>query len=48
MNSYNGFNARNNTLAFVFSILISVTLLAAAGVPEVAVAAPAPVVTFTQ
>lgn len=47
MNSYNGSNARNTTLAFVLSLLVSTTLLAAAGIPDVAVAAPAPVVTIT-
>ncbi len=40
MNSYNGHNARNNMLAFVFSVMISITLIAAAGVPDTAIAAP--------
>ncbi len=48
MNSYTGFNARNNMLAFICSVMMSITLIAAAGVPDVAVAAPAPVVTITQ
>jgi hypothetical protein len=45
MTSYNGFNARNSALAFVFSVLVSATLLVGAGIPETAIAAPAPVVT---
>ena len=40
MNSYNGFNARSTALAFVFSVMISITLIAAAGVPDAAIAAP--------
>lgn len=45
MNRYTGFNARNNMLALAFSVMMSITLIAAAGVPDVAIAAPVSLVT---
>ena len=46
MNNYNGSNSRNSAVAIVLSVFVSFTLLASAGVPKTAVAAPAPAFTI--
>jgi hypothetical protein len=46
MNNYNGSNSRNSAVAIILSVFVSFTLLASAGVPKTAVAAPAPAFTI--